>query len=257
MGLEHHAGADVYVARRGQGAPMMMLHCSLASHEALLRLAGMVEDLYAVTLMDHPGHGRSAPWAGTPPVVELSKAQALELIDGPTHVVGHSLGGLVALHMAVAAPEKIAALTLIEPVLMSAAKGPGAAQHSRDWGPFQEAFNAGDLEAAARRFVGLWGVGLPWDRLPAKQRQKFMSQIHLVGSTTSDVTRDPSGIEAVLSQITCPVTLIEGAQSHPIIAEIHDTLEAAFPNVRRIRVEGAGHMVPLTHPAAVAEAIRG
>lgn len=257
MAIETHAGAAVYVKRQGQGAPMLMLHCSLASHEALLRLAAMVDDQFAVTLMDHPGHGRSASWAGTPSVVDLSMAQALELIDEPAHVVGHSLGGLVALRMAVEAPQKISAMTLIEPVLMSAAKGPGADQHAKDWAPFQNAIDAGDHEAAARHFVGLWGVGVPWGRLPESQRRAFVSQIHLVGSTTSDVADDPAGVEASLPQITCPVTLIEGTQTQPIVAEIHDTLEAALPNVRRIRIDGAGHMVPITHVAQVAETIRG
>lgn len=257
MPIEHHAGADVYVTRRGQGAPMVMLHCSLASHDMLLRLAKHFTADHAVTLMDHPGHGRSADWAGDPPVVDLAMRQALELIDAPAHVVGHSFGGLTALRMAQVAPDKISALTLIEPVFMSAAKGPAARAHEQDWLPFQRAFARGDRAGAAEQFINLWGLGIPWARLPAAQRQSFVDRIHIVAATTRDVMGDPHGIEPILPSFTIPVTLIEGTRTQPIISEIHDTLQALIPTARRVRIDGAGHMAPLTHPAEVAEAIRG
>lgn len=66
-------------------------------------------------------------------------------------------------------------------------------------------------------------------------------------------TLRPGGLEA----ITCPVTLIRGAQSPTIVQGIHTGLSARIPQARDHVVEGAGHMVVATHPAVVAEQVLG
>ena len=49
-----------------------------------------------------------------------------------------------------------------------------------------------------------------------------------------------------------PVMLIRGASSAPVMAPILEALAARLPDVGVAVVPGAGHMVPLTHPAEVA-----
>jgi lipase len=55
--------------------------------------------------------------------------------------------------------------------------------------------------------------------------------------------------------VACPVLLIEGGASPPVIGQILDTLEAGLADVRRVRIEGAGHMVPMSHAAEVGDAV--
>jgi pimeloyl-ACP methyl ester carboxylesterase len=71
---------------------------------------------------DLPGHGRSAPWAGTDYHSDAT-AVAAALLHGPTHIIGHSFGATVALRLAVERPDLVSRVTLIEPVMFAAAGG--------------------------------------------------------------------------------------------------------------------------------------
>ena len=59
-----------------------------------------------------------------------------------------------------------------------------------------------------------------------------------------------------LEQIACPVLLIRGGDSPEAIGVINDGLARRIPGATQLDIEGAGHMAPITHPEAVAEAIR-
>jgi len=56
--------------------------------------------------------------------------------------------------------------------------------------------------------------------------------------------------------VAVPVLLVEGADSPPIIAAVMAALERRLPQVVRLAVPGAGHMVPVTHPPVVARAVQ-
>ena len=62
--------------------------------------------------------------------------------------------------------------------------------------------------------------------------------------------------EGRLEGLDIPVTLVEGDQSHPAMTQIIDALGRRIPEAEGIIVPGAGHMVPITDPVAVAEAVR-
>ncbi|WP_181786900.1 alpha/beta fold hydrolase [Mycobacterium shimoidei] len=71
----------------------------------------------SVAAPDLIGHGRSswaAPWTIDANVAALS-ALLDEEADAPVVVVGHSFGGAVALHLAAARPDRVAALVLLDP----------------------------------------------------------------------------------------------------------------------------------------------
>lgn len=68
---------------------------------------------------------------------------------------------------------------------------------------------------------------------------------------------DSGGLLACLrlESVGVPVLLIEGADSPAVIGAIHTELARRLPQVTRLSVPGAGHMVPITHPQTVAAAI--
>ena len=59
-----------------------------------------------------------------------------------------------------------------------------------------------------------------------------------------------------LEGITVPVLLVEGGDSPPVIDAVQSVLAARLPQVTRLIVPGAGHMVPITHPDLVARAVQ-
>lgn len=245
-------------SQQGQGAPMLMIHCALARSEALARLAASFTADHRVTLVDLPGHGRSADFPPGGDVHSLTRDGVLALLEGPTHLVGHSFGATVALRIAVERPDLVSRLTLIEPVYFKAAEGqPGHALHEKSWEPIAAAFARGDMAQAASAFMEVWG-GLPFGALPPRQQKMILRGLPLVVASSGAVHFDEGGVLAPgrLEGVRCPVRLIKGERSPPVIAEIQAALAARLPNAARSRVAGAGHMLALTHPRQVAEIIR-
>ncbi|MDO5704557.1 MAG: alpha/beta hydrolase [Paracoccus sp. (in: a-proteobacteria)] len=223
--------------------PALALHCMMASAAYWGPLAGRMNGRVDLRGFDMPGHGRSAAWQpGDTDFHTAVTRIAAGAIDRPIDLIGHSIGATVALRIAVAAPEAVRSLTLIEPVLFAAAGG-----WARDIDP------ATDEEAAARAFLGVWGASR-YDDLPPAAQAAVRLQIWLVKETAPTLNDDaarilrPDGLES----IDAPVMLISGQDSPPLIHRIAENLAARLPDVGIATVEGAGHMAPITHPDQVA-----
>ena len=82
--------------------------------------------------------------------------------------------------------------------------------------------------------------------------------IHIIPAARPALHGDRAGLQApgVLGALTLPVLLIEGAETHPVMFDVTRGLERRLPDARTERVEGAGHMVPVTHPGATAALLR-
>lgn len=246
----------------GTGArPVLALHCSLAHGGAWL---GLAAHLPGATLIapDLPGHGTAPEWDGRADLHGLATRQTLNLLrqTGPVDVIGHSLGATVALRAALEDPDLIRSLTLIEPVLFCAARAadwPGWAGYVADHAPFAAHLAAGRPADAARHFQSIWGAGQPWDETPARQRAYIVDRIHLISAQNPTLLDDAAGLLAPwrLESLGIPTLLIEGAESPPIIAAINDELARRLPQATRKVIPGAGHMAPVTHPAACAAAV--
>lgn len=209
------------------------------------RLDGRID----LTAFDMPGHGRSGPWNDRDDGTDFHTAVtriAASFIDRPLDLIGHSLGATVALRIAVAAPEAIRSLTLIEPVLFAAA--PDAEQAARDH-DMAASMAAGRPDDAARDFIDVWGTQA-FDTLPPSVRAAMTRQIRLVADTHDTLCHDRAGIlrSGGLEAIDAPVLIVVGDRSPPVIHRIANALAERLPDVGRATVPGAGHMVPLTHP---------
>ena len=108
----------MFATFRGEGDTRLFLHCSLSHHQSLMTLAHALPPARNV-FFDLPGHGHSAEWQGEEYQTDAMRI-AEALLDGPTHVAGHSFGATVALRLAVERPDLVSRLTLIEPVMFAA-----------------------------------------------------------------------------------------------------------------------------------------
>jgi lipase len=231
---------------------MLALHCALAhgGEWAGLGLPVIAPDL--------PGHGGSPDWVGTDYLTDCTRA-VLGLMDAPMDVVGHSSGAVIALRVALERPDLVRSLTLIEPVLFAAARAAGSAayaDHVARFAPVVQAFRDGDMTAAAAAFHGIWGAGSFAAQSP-EVRGYMAARMPLIAAMNRDLTEDTGGLLGPyrLESLGVRVLLIEGDQSPPVIAAIHDELERRLPQAARVIVPGAAHMLPFTHAAEVAAAI--
>ncbi len=98
---------------------VIALHCSGAGAAQWRRLAEALGGNCDLVAPEHYGCDSTGPWPGERAFTLADEAaRTLALIDGtdhPVHLVGHSYGGGVALHAALARADRIASLTLYEP----------------------------------------------------------------------------------------------------------------------------------------------
>jgi pimeloyl-ACP methyl ester carboxylesterase len=227
-------------------------------------MAQQLDDMLDMVAFDLPGHGKSADWDGESDLQSLSMDVALDFLDlvQPMDLIGHSFGGTVALRIAAERPELVRSLVLIEPVFFAVAMHDRPdlhASHEKDLGAYYRAMEADKLEEATRIFSGFWGDGRAWDEIPEPQRAAMIKRIRLVHAGHPQIYGDKAGLlsSGALERIGHPTLLIEGAESPRYIAAINDGLMARLRRAERAVIDGAGHMVPITHPDQVAAQVRG
>ncbi|MBP6736437.1 MAG: alpha/beta hydrolase [Rhodobacteraceae bacterium] len=242
--------------------PVLALHCSLA-HGG--EWAGLVGHLPGVRLMapDLPGHGRQPIWDGQSDTHAEATRQAADCaaaLGAPIDLIGHSFGATVALRLALERPELVRSLVLIEPVLFAAAKAaedPRFAAFASREGRFRDLLAEGQAEAATEAFLAVWGSDRPFPDLPPEARAYMVARIGLVAALDPVLMGDAAGLLRYLGleSLGVPVLLVQGDQSPPIIDAIQTELARRLPMVSRAVVPGAGHMLPVTHAAALAPLI--
>ncbi|TGN56578.1 alpha/beta fold hydrolase [Paracoccus liaowanqingii] len=233
--------------------PALALHCMMGSGSAWGPIAAGLKGRVDLRGFDMPGHGRSDAWlpqAEGPDYHTAVTRLAAAMIDRPLDLIGHSFGATVALRIAVAAPEAVRSLTLIEPVLFAASPDPEQDARDRE---MAELLDEGRDTDAAAAFLAVWGAQ-DMAQMPRPARAQVTRQIRLVAATHDALRHDSARIlrPGGLEQIEAPVLLIQGDRSPEVIRAISEALAARLPDVGRASVPGAGHMAPLTHPAQVA-----
>ena len=249
---------------KGGPRPVLALHCSLAHAGAW---SGLVEHVSGVTVtaVDQPGHGRAVDWDQVTDLHGLTTRISIEMAEAagagaPIDIIGHSFGATIALRIALERPDLVRSLVLIEPPLFAAARASGSAEFA----PFMaahlqvaQALADGRAHDAAAIFHSHWGNGAAFADLPIRQQQYMSDRIHFIAAQNPFLLDDSAGLLRYmgLESIGVPVLMVEGGASPAIVSAVQDELARRLPQVKRLVVPEAGHMVPITHPEVVAQAV--
>ena len=239
----------------------LAIHCTLGQASAWRGMAAALKSDASLLAFDLPSHGKSGVWDRTGNLHDVATDMARGLIDAPMDLIGHSFGATVALRIAVESPELVRSLTLIEPVYFAAAMQdePSMLEEYRlANAPLDAAFASGDEREAARVFNRDWGDGTPWETLPERMREHMTRLVHYVPASSAFLHHDSAGLlePGRMARAAMPTVLIEGDKSPPMSAKVAVSLEKRLPDVERVIIKGAGHMLPVTHPDAVAVPVR-
>lgn len=203
---------------------------------------------------DLPGHGAAVGLPEAAYTMDGAARHALAALDAERAVVaGYSMGGRLALHLAVRHPERVAALVLLSASPGLRTEAERAARRGLD--AERAAALAADLPGFLRRWAELpiWGGLSERDRAAFVRRRRANDPVELGRSLRGMGTGAMAPLWAGLSRIRVPVWAVAGGEDARYVA-LADAMARAAP-VRVHLIPGAGHALLDQAPAAVARVL--
>jgi proline iminopeptidase len=252
----------------GGGPPLLLMHGGpgLTDYMALLS-----DELDGWQWITYQQRGLPPSAADGPFTVEQHVADALAVLDrlgiSSAIVLGHSWGGHLAMHFAVAHPERVAGLVIVDP--LGAVGDGGAGEHgahlgerllpdaveryaqvaARLAGP--EPTDADMLESLALLWPGYYADPPSAPPIPDFVRCSLAAYAGTFGSLSEHLA---AGFGARLAAVAVPVIFLLGAGSPMPVSQGEQTA-ALFPDAQVQVVPAAGHLPWYERPGCVAAAL--
>ncbi|TAK81358.1 MAG: alpha/beta hydrolase [Betaproteobacteria bacterium] len=251
------AGTRVEYLEQGQGEPVVLLHSSASSSAQWRTLAGRLSERYRVIAPDLHGYGSTSNWPGRGGFRLEHEAEIVYALLGRAgvraHLVGHSFGGAVALHVARTRPDLLASLAVIEPVAFHLLRGDdreALAEIEEVASAVRAALASGDYFGGIARFVDYWSGPGAWETMPQEKRPGFTARLGKVALDFEATLNEPAEL-AEFGAMALPTLVVQGTCSPRPTRRICELLGHVLPDAHTATLEGAGHMSPLTHRDAV------
>ena len=242
-----------YAGAGADGDVVLLVHGYGGDRNSWLFLQEPLAAKHRVYALDLPGHGTSAKDVGDGTLKVLADAVVAVLTAvgaGRAHLVGHSVGGAVALAVAARDPGRIASLTLIAPsgfgpeINAGYLRGFADAQTRRELKPVVGQLFADD-HLVTRQLVD--------DLLAYKRLDGVDEALHTLAGALLDGDAQRGDSAALVTALAgaVPVTVIWGSADRIIPA----AQARSVPGAVRHLVDGAGHMPHMERPGEVQAAI--
>lgn len=255
--LEISGSRVEYLELGGSGDTVVLLHSSGSSATQWRALAEKLSPRYRVIAPNLYGYGATAQWPGRGPFhLESEAALVLALLEranGRVHLIGHSYGGAVALHVAGLRGHLLRSLTLIEPVAFHLLKGTDGAALAEITDVAEgvvRAVSRGELFDGFGRFVDYWSGPGAWAAVPAEKRPAMAAHLPKVALEFHATLNEPARLKDFRDMMV-PTLLLHGTNSPLPTRRICELLARTLPDARLNPIVDAGHMAPITHRDAV------
>lgn len=238
-----------------RGPPLVLLHGIGGNAPSFRPLVHHLAGHLRCVAWNMPGYGGSAPLV---PVTFEGLAERLAaFLDerrlASAHLLGHSIGGMIAQEFALRFPGRVRSLVLVATT---------AAFGSRD-GEFQRRFVA---ERTAPLDAGLGMAALARELVPSLLGEDPDPEAAaLAGASLASVPEDAyrAALECLvtfdrreaLAQLRVPALLVAGEYDRQAPAAVMERMAARMPDARFACVAGAGHLLPLERPRELAAVV--
>jgi pimeloyl-ACP methyl ester carboxylesterase len=213
---------------------VVLLHSALGDSRLWRHQVPALEGSFDVVAPDLPG------WGETPMPTEPYSFVDVVAQHLPAALVGNSFGGAIALRTALAHPDRVAKLVLVD-------AGLPAWDYTEEmrayWAAEEEAFEAGDLDGATEINMEFWVKPEHRDEVRPQQRRALELQ---------SAHPEPELIwpeMAPLSSLTMPTLVVVGDDDKDDFKKIAQHLAEEIPDADLAVVPGAGHLVGVDQPA--------
>jgi len=235
--------------------PLVLLHGFTQTGASWAPVVAELGSRLPIILPDAPGHGGSSEVRA-----DLWRTADLlvETVGRPALWVGYSMGGRMALHVAVAHPDQVEGL-----VLISATPGIEATEEREARRAADDALASRILTEGTEAFLAFWLAQPLFGTLPpegagrearlANRPEGLASSLLLAGTGSQEPLWDRL---AQLRERPLPVLLVAGALDRKYSDQAARMSSAIGPSARVLIVNGAGHACHLEQPHIVGAAIR-
>ncbi len=252
IGFAEVNGTQLYYEVAGDGHPLVLIHgFSLDTRMWDDQFELFARD-YKVVRYDIRGYGKSAV-PGKDGYYHADDLRALldHLGINHAHILGLSLGGAIALEFALAYPDRIHALILVDSVLW----GHNWSEESRKQDG--AVWAAGSVEGARALWLAHPLFAPAMENSSAAPR---LTQIVTDYSGWSWVNDDPGLLPDPMAaqrlrEINAPTLIVMGERDLPDFHTIADTLQEQIPNSRTVVLPGVGHMSNMEDPEGFNKAV--
>ncbi len=246
---------SLYYEERGTGEPLLFVHGLGSSGRDWAEQVPRFEDKYRVLRVDLRGHGRSGKSEGPYHIAQFARdiAVLLRRIDAdPAHVVGLSMGGMVALQLGADTPGLVRSLVVTNSV---------ADAELQTWGDVWFYLS----RRTAVQVLGMRRVGeLLADRLFVKPEQEDLRREFVRRWSQNDRQAYLWSIDAImgwsvwdrLPTIPAPTLLVASDEDYTPVVEKQRIVDE-MPCAELAVVEDARHALPVEKPAAFNEVVEG
>ena len=241
------------------GSTIAFCHGLFGQGKNWTQIAKALSPDHRVLLLDMPNHGRS-PWTETFDYVELADMVASHLEpEAPLALVGHSMGGKIAMCLALRHPELVERLVVVDVAPVTYASG-------REFVGYIDTMRQMDLTTLERRDQAEEALR---EAVPNPVVRSFLLQnlrrsddgwhwqlnLDLLGEDMDGLVGWPDEKLGDTSY-DGPVLWVGGAGSDYISDEHAAEMDRWFPRNRRVLVKGAGHWVHSEQPEVFLEVLR-
>jgi 3-oxoadipate enol-lactonase len=243
---------ELYSEVAGSGPPVVLIHAAVCDSRMWDPQWESFQRSHLVVRCDLRGFGRStlSPGRYSHPGDVIELLDALKL--GPAALVGASLGGGIALQVAVARPDLVSALVLV---------GAGVRGHewseyvTRAWAAEEAALGRGDLDEAVEVNLRAWvdgpnrspGEVEPGVRRKVAEMQRRALELSVEGSDAQEEAL-VLDVGDRLPEISAPTLVIVGEHDVEDVRAIAERLEREISGARRVTIDGAAHLPNLERP---------
>ena len=259
-----HRGCSLSYTVRGAGSPVLFIQGTAVHGDGWRPQIDELRQGYRCVSFDNRGMARSQPVGDAPVSVEQMADDALAVMDAAqmesAHVVGHSLGGLIAQQLALTAPRRVRSLSL----LCTFADGRAATRLS--WWLLRSGLRTSLGSRRSRRHAFL-EIVVPPEVLSGSDKDQLAADLEpIFGHDLADrppiTMRQVAAIRgfdsrARLQELSTHRTLVIGAAHDPIARPpLVRALADGIPGARFAHFDDAAHGVPVQHAARVNALLR-
>lgn len=262
-------GGVIHWQKQGNGPALILIHGLLGNSNNFNELAKTLAPRYTVYSIDRPGSGFSSRYKGTPANFEQQSKMILEWMEKEgiekASIAGHSMGGGIALRMAIDAPEKIKSVSLLCPLTTPLKGGAGPLSVLYIPNEWVRSSVAKTIASPLRARLGRKQVAQIFhpEPVPASFSTAGGGLLALHSRSFYEGSRDTVSAQGSLhrqqaryGEIQCPVGVLYGEKDTILkpdehIAAVTKAIDSAVHEV----IANTGHMIPVTQVQACADFI--